>query len=263
MDDWRSYDGVAETYERVHAPRFAEPARDLVAAAGIGAGDRVLDVGTGTGVAAEAAAEAGATVVGIDESLGMLEVGHRVRPKLRLVAGTAIDMPVRNGSFDVVMGNFVLAHFTKYQTALFEASRVLRPGGKIAYTSWSDGPDAYQEAFRELIEGVVPREMLAPAYAEAAPWHDKFRKRGAIEEVLIDAGFRRVRTEQHKYRWTYTQAEYVDGLETWATGRFVRKMLGESGWISFTDRVRATFATEFADPLNDFRDVWTAVAIKE
>jgi ubiquinone/menaquinone biosynthesis C-methylase UbiE len=263
MDDWRSYDDVAETYERVHAARFADPARDLVAAAGIGPGDRVLDVGTGTGVAAEAAADAGATVVGFDESFGMLEVGHRVRPKLRLAGGTAIDLPVRSGNFDVVLGNFVLAHFTKYQTALFEATRVLRPGGKVAYTSWSDGPDAYQQAYRELIEGVVPREMLAPAYAQAAPWHEKFRQRGAIEEALIDAGFRQVRTNLHKYRWTYTQAEYIDGLETWATGRFVRQMLGESGWAAFMDRVRSAFAAQFADPLNDFRDVWTAVAVKE
>jgi ubiquinone/menaquinone biosynthesis C-methylase UbiE len=263
MDDWRSYDGVAETYERVHASRFAEPARDLVQAAEIGPGDRVLDVGTGTGVAAEFAAATGAGVVGVDESLGMLEVGRRARPKLRLVGGTAIDLPVRSGSLDAVIGNFVLAHFRKYQTALFEAARVLRPGGTVAYTTWSDGPDAYQIAYREMIEGVVPREMLAPAYAEAAPWHELFRKREAIEEVLLDAGFRQVRTEQRRYRWTYGLEEYVDGLETWATGRFVREMLGETGWAAFKERVRSTFAERFADPLNDFREVWVAVAAKE
>ena len=55
MDDWRSYDRTAETYERIHAPRFVEPARDLVALAGVRAGAKVLDVGTGTGVAAEVA----------------------------------------------------------------------------------------------------------------------------------------------------------------------------------------------------------------
>ena len=49
MEDWRSYDDVAETYGRVHAPRFAEAARDLVKALGIVEGERVLDVGTGTG----------------------------------------------------------------------------------------------------------------------------------------------------------------------------------------------------------------------
>ncbi len=71
-----------------------------------------------------------------------------------------------------------------------------------------------------------------------------------------------MRTNLQKYRWTYGLDEYIDGLQTWATGRFVRQMLGESGWASFTDRVRSTFAARFADPLNDFRDVWTAVAVK-
>jgi ubiquinone/menaquinone biosynthesis C-methylase UbiE len=60
MDDWRSYDDVAETYERVHAPRMGAIARDLVAIAEVRPGARVLDVGTGTGVAAAAAADAAA-----------------------------------------------------------------------------------------------------------------------------------------------------------------------------------------------------------
>ena len=69
MDGWRSYDDVAEIYERVHAPRLAGPARDLVAFAEPPLGGRVLDIGTGTGVAAEAAAAAvgdGGLAVGID-----------------------------------------------------------------------------------------------------------------------------------------------------------------------------------------------------
>lgn len=260
MDDWRTYDGVAEIYERVHTPRFHDVARDLVAQAGVAEGDLVLDIGTGTGAAAEAAAQAGGVPVGIDESMGMLHVARRERPQVPVAGGLAIDLPFRNGSFDVALGTFVLAHFTRYETALWDIKRVLKTGGKIGFSSWHDGIDAYQEAWRELIESVVPREMLAPAYAEAAPWHDKFRSRGSVEEVLIDAGFRQVRTEIAKYHWVYSIEDYLDGLSVWATGRFAREMLGETGWAAFLDRAKAEFTARFPDPLNDFREVILATA---
>ena len=95
----------------------------------------------------------------------------------------------------------------------------------------------------------MPREILAPAYAEAAPWHERFRSRTAVEETLVDAGFRSVRTEVAKYHWTYPLDEYLDGLQVWATGRFVKDMLGASGWASLQERTRAVFAERFPDPL--------------
>ncbi len=262
MSDWRTYDDVAETYERVHAARFTEVARDLVEMLGIADGDRVLDVGTGTGVAAQVAADAGSIAVGIDESIGMLSVARRERPKVPVAAAEAIDLPFGPGRFDAVIGSFVLAHFNKVETALFDIARVLRTGGRIGFSSWTDGVDAYQQSWRELVESVVPREMLAPAYAEAAPWHERFRSRTSVEEALIDAGFRSVRTEVVKYHWTYALDDYLDGLQVWATGRFVRDMLGESGWASLRERARSTFAERFPDPLNDFREVILATATK-
>jgi ubiquinone/menaquinone biosynthesis C-methylase UbiE len=262
MNDWRSYDGVAETYERVHAPRFADVARDLIAIAAVGEGARVLDVGTGTGIAGAVAVEAGAAAVGVDASLGMLAVGRRVRPSLRLAAAEAIDLPFRDGAFDAAVGNFVLAHFRKVETALFDVIRVVRPGGRVAFSTWADGPDAYQEAWREVVESVVPREMLQPAYNQAAPWHDRFRSRTAVEGALIDAGLRHVRTEIAKYRWSYPRNDYLDGLEVFATGRFVREMLGEQRWSDFAARARAEFAERFPEQLHDFRDVILAVGTK-
>jgi ubiquinone/menaquinone biosynthesis C-methylase UbiE len=263
MDDWRSYDRVAETYERVHAPRFREVAADLITLADVPAGARAVDVGTGTGVAAEVLAERGAAVIGVDPSMGMLTVARRARPAIRFVAAEAIDLPFRDGRFDAVTANFVLAHFVKVETALFDLHRVLRTGGTLAVSSWSDGPDAFQAAFREQVEQVVPRELLEPAYQEAAPGHERFRQRVNVEEALIDAGFRHVRSEVTSYRWSYGVDEYLDGLEVWATGRFVRGMLGEDAWAAFRTRVRAVFAERFADPLNDFRDVILAVGTRE
>jgi ubiquinone/menaquinone biosynthesis C-methylase UbiE len=262
MNDWRTYDDVAEAYERVHAPRFAEAARDLVALAEIPAQGRVLDVGTGTAASAEAVTAAGLAVVGVDESVGMLRVARRVRPQIAVAAAQAIDLPFGDRTFEAAVGNFVLAHFTKVETALFDIKRVVRDGGRLAFSSWADAVDAYQETWQELVESVVPREMLAPAYAEAAPWHERFRSRENLEEVLLDAGLRHVRTELVKYRWTYRLDEYLDGMQTWATGRFVHDMLGDRGWDDFLARAKTVFAERFPDPLNDFREVILAVATK-
>ena len=68
-----------------------------------------------------------------------------------------------------------------------------------------------------------------------------------------------MRTERRRYQWTYPRDDLVEGLGTWAVGRFARNMLGEASWSSFLERARTTFADRFPDPLNDFRDVILAV----
>jgi ubiquinone/menaquinone biosynthesis C-methylase UbiE len=261
MQGWRSYDDVAETYERVHAPRFAEVARDLVELAEVSSGHQVLDVGTGTGVGAEAAAAAGAQVIGLDASPGMLVVGRR--RGVPLVAGEAIDLPFRDRTFDVVTGNLVIGHFTRYQTALFDLLRVLKPGGRVALSSWADGRDNLQDTWIELAESVVPPDVLRSAMNEAYPWGDHFADRQRLEQALLDADLRHIRTEQRRYRFRYRRDEYVEGLSTFTVGRFLREMLGDEAFASFMVRAKATFAERFADPMNDFRDAILAVATKQ
>ena len=263
MDDWRSYDRTATTYERVHAPRFAEPARDLAALAGVASGTNVLDVGTGTGVVASVAHGLGASAVGVDPSEGMLQVARTAHPDLRFAAAEAIDLPFRNGVFDVTLGGFVLAHFAKVETALFDIIRVTRPGGVIGFTTWTDGRDAFTDTWRELVSTVVPDDLLEPTTDKAIPNHDRFTSRAAVEEVLLDAGLRHVRTEPVSYEWRYPRDEFVDGLTVWATGRFVREMLGEEAWSAFLERARATFAERFPNPLHDRLDVLLAIGTKE
>ncbi len=262
MEDWRSYDSVAETYEKIHAPRLAEPANDLVRLTGVQHGWKVLDVGTGTGVAARAAAAAGATVVGIDEAEGMLRTAVSANGSFPVAAALAIDLPFRDGAFDAVVASFVLAHFTKYKTALHEMKRVVRADGRLGFTAWADGQDELTKTWLELVETVVPREVLQPAMDQRLPWRERFRDRQAVEEALMEAGLRHIRTEVRAYRFRYALAEYVEGLSTWATGRFVRSMLGEPAFAAFLDRARAVFAERFADPVSDSRDVLFATGTK-
>ena len=262
---WNSYDSVADTYERVHATKLSLPAIDLLELAGASSGERILDVGTGTGAAiphaARAAGEDG-VAIGVDASVEMLVAGAHARPGTRLAAATAFDLPFATGIFDVVTANFVITHFRNYKTGLADMIRVSRPGGRIAVTSWSDERDDLQNTWDALVQEVIPRELMEPVWKEAAPWHDRFRDRAKLEEMLLEAELRHVRSEQREYRFTYSIEEYVSGVEAWATGRFVREMLGEPRWTEFRARVRSVFAEKFSDPLNDFRTVNLAVATK-
>jgi SAM-dependent methyltransferase len=264
MDDWRSFDRVAAQYERANGPRFSQPARGLLELVGpLPEGTRVLDVGTGTGVTAAAAAEAGASlVVGLDPSIPMLATGLAAGRRFHAVGGLAIDLPFRDATFDLVTGTFVLNHFRKYETALYDIVRVTRHGGRLALATWASGVDDLQRTWRELVSAVGGDDMLDDVLRQAVPWEDRFAHRGPLEEALIDAGLQRVRTEPARYRFVYTIDEFLDGREAHATGRFVRSMLGEEGWAAFRERARAVFAERFSDPLNDFRDVILAVATK-
>jgi ubiquinone/menaquinone biosynthesis C-methylase UbiE len=259
MEDWRSYDRVAEVYERVHAPRFAVPAADLVGLAGIGPGSRVLDLGTGTGVTADAADAAGAEVVGVDPSLGMLAEGRRARPHLRLAAADAIDLPFRDGTFDAVTANFVLGHVTRVDTVLFDVLRVLRPpAGTFACSVWADADDPLQQTWFELALEVAPRDLLNDAWRRAQPQRAILADPRRLDEALRRAGFETIRVTRERYRFDYALDEFVEGLGAFTTGRFVRGMLGEAGWGSFMQRARARFAERFPDPLHDFRDALLA-----
>ena len=71
----------------------------------------------------------------------------------------------------------MLAHFTKVETALFDITRMLRPGVSVARRGAT--ASTRHGCLAGLVESVVPREMLAPAYAEAAPWHERFKSRTA------------------------------------------------------------------------------------
>jgi ubiquinone/menaquinone biosynthesis C-methylase UbiE len=109
----------------------------LLDAVGAGPGVRLLDVACGPGWVSAAAAGRGASVVGVDMSSAMLAEARRLHPGLELQVGDAESLPFPDRSFDAVVMNFGLLHVGRPEQALTEAHRVLRPGGRFAFTVWA------------------------------------------------------------------------------------------------------------------------------
>ncbi|KAL3916040.1 MAG: hypothetical protein SGPRY_006987 [Prymnesium sp.] len=119
---------------------------------------RVLDVACGPGSLAQAAAERGAgEVVGVDFSSEMLvaaePVASRFPGRVRFVEGDAANLPLDDSSFDAVVIGFGLLHLPHPQSALEEAFRVLKKGGKISFSVWETPPP--RTAFRTVLEAVA------------------------------------------------------------------------------------------------------------
>jgi len=145
---------IAEAYEATFVPAlFAGWARDLVEAAEITAGQRVLDVACGTGIVARTAADrAGATpqMVGLDLNEAMLTVADRVRPDIEWRLGDAADLPFDDDAFDVVTCQAALMFFADRVQALREMARVVTADGTVAVHV--PGRLAASDAYVALIE---------------------------------------------------------------------------------------------------------------
>jgi ubiquinone/menaquinone biosynthesis C-methylase UbiE len=138
MEPTRNYfDEVADKWEAMRRTFFGEGVRRAaVAAAGVQPGAVVADVGTGTGFIAEAALDAGARVIGIDNSEGMLaQVSRRFmgRP-FEARRGETEMLPLADGEVDAVFANMVLHHAANPPLAIREMARVLKRGGTLVIT---------------------------------------------------------------------------------------------------------------------------------
>jgi SAM-dependent methyltransferase len=132
---------AAKKYEDFFVPAlFRQWASRVLDAAGVGAGDRVLDVACGTGVVArEAAVRVGlsGSVAGVDIGEGMLAVAEQLAPTIDWQNAPAEDLPFEDGSFAAVVSQFGLMFFTDRSKALREMMRVLAPGGRLAIAVWA------------------------------------------------------------------------------------------------------------------------------
>ncbi len=168
------FDKVAERYDLLNdalSLGMDRRWRKVVArAVGAGPGQLVLDLAAGTGTSSRAFIRAGARCVACDFSFGMLSVGAR-RPAagLGFVAGDALALPFKSGTFDVVTISFGLRNVADTDQALAELLRVTRPGGRLVICEFSHLPvkrlNALYEQYLTRALPVVARRLSGNAEA--------------------------------------------------------------------------------------------------
>lgn len=120
-------------------------------------GETVLDLAAGTGTSSQPFADAGATVVPCDFSLGMLQVGKAARPALPFVAGDGTKLPFADATFDAVTISFGLRNIVDPVAGLAEMRRVTKPGGRIVVCEFSHptfGP--FRKVYLEYLMRALP-----------------------------------------------------------------------------------------------------------
>ena len=131
---------AADHYGDAFGSLTSQTIPSLLSAAGVGKGSRLLDVATGPGYVAAAAAELGASATGVDFSSEMVALARRRYPAIDFREGDAEALAFERASFDAVTINFGVLHLERPDQALAEARRVLKPGGRCAFTVWA-APD--------------------------------------------------------------------------------------------------------------------------
>ena len=192
------------------AARIQPIAERLCETADLQAGWRVLDVATGSGNAALAAARSGCSVVGIDYVPALLEVGRRRAAAegldVELRSGDAEEIPFADGTFDAVISVLGVMFAPNQERAARELVRVCRPGGTIALANWT--PDGFVgEMFRTIGAHVPPPAgvLPPPLWGSAARLEELFA--GTVDELTVHP-----RTYTFRFR---SADEFVEFFRRW------------------------------------------------
>ena len=201
----------ADAYHRFFGALTARVSEQLLDAAKVDRGRRVLDVASGPGYVAAACAVRGADVIGVDVAAEMVALARRLRPEIDFRQADAERLPFADRSFDAVLGNFLILHVGRPEHVAAELARVLRPGRMLALSTW-DLPERAR-LLGVLVDAVAEVGVEPPADVPSGPPFFRFADEGEFARLLGDAGLGDVdvRTVAFTHRFA-SGDELWDGL---------------------------------------------------
>jgi ubiquinone/menaquinone biosynthesis C-methylase UbiE len=174
---------------------------DLLEAAAVAPGMRVLDVACGPGYVAEAARARGADPIGVDFCAEMIALARARSPHIEFHQGDAQALEFADDSFDMVLMNFGLLHFPNPQAALAEARRVLRRGGRFGFTVWASPRESPGAA---ILDDALKAHADMSVHVPKGPDYFGYGRPDECREALTKAGFDAAsilfRTVTHEWR---------------------------------------------------------------
>jgi SAM-dependent methyltransferase len=174
-----AFQAHAPGYAETMAPSLRTVAVEVVRRAALRRGERVLDIGSGTGIAAQAALGEGRTVVGVDGSAAMLDIARREVPDATFEVMDFNQLGFDDGAWDVAVSSHALLFAEDRVAALREWQRVVRRGGRLSLSV--PGPEELTPSatYAPIYErwGIAsrfdfPTEQLLAAWAQEAGWAD-------------------------------------------------------------------------------------------
>ena len=169
----------------------------------------VLDLATGTGRAARPVSKHIKTgrIVGVDQALAMLDVGHQhvdPIPNYRQCAGEAGALPFKSDTFDRTFVSFSLHHFASPQTVVQEVLRVMKSGGRFVVL------DPIIEEARDAVD-VALEKKINEVFRRTHGEEFRFHTASSIQRLLTKAGFRIPRSNVLSFGFNQ---ESMDGIPT-------------------------------------------------